>query len=131
MSSSPTLPPLDGSITVLPGFVDFYARYNPDCEWTRLAADGDGPVTSLSFREFADATHRIARIFRPDGVHVIGEVVAVLIHCDTILYLALLVGLVRAGFVVSSLARHTKSLIPTSLDLHSLFRCHPRTLSLP
>ena len=30
-----------------------------------------------------------------------GEVIAVLIHCDAILYLALLVGLVRAGFVVS------------------------------
>ena len=78
-----------------------YVKHNPDHEWARLAPEDKGPVIGLTFREFADATHRVARAFRPDGTRANGEVIAVLIHCDAILYLALLVGLVRAGFVVS------------------------------
>ena len=101
MSSTPVAPPLDGSIPPLPGFVDFHVKHNPDHEWARLAPEDKGPVIGLTFREFADATHRVARAFRPDGTRANGEVIAVLIHCDAILYLALLVGLVRAGFVVS------------------------------
>ena len=42
-----------------------------------------------------------AHAFRPDGTRAQGELVAVLIHCDALLYLALIPGLVRAGFVVS------------------------------
>lgn len=98
--STPVFPPLDGSITVLPGFADFHAKHNPQREWVRLAHEGAAPPTTLSFADFADATHRVARFFRPDGQSAGGEIVAVLIHCDTVLYLATLMGLVRAGYVV-------------------------------
>lgn len=100
MSSTPLAPPLDGSIPPLPGFADFHVEHNPNHTWARLAPEDKGPVIDLTFREFADATHRVARAFRPDGNYANGEVVAMLIHCDTILYLALLAGLIRAGLVV-------------------------------
>lgn len=97
----PAFPPLDGSISVLPGFADFHAKHNSAREWVRLAPDVDTPAKSLTFAELADATHRVARTFRPDGTRSKGELIAVLIHCDTVLYLALIIGLVRAGYVVS------------------------------
>jgi acyl-CoA synthetase (AMP-forming)/AMP-acid ligase II len=103
MHSEFARPPLDGSISVLPGFADFHAKHNPDREWARLASQGDLPYTSISYTQFADATHRVAQHFRPDRTHAKGEVVALLIHCDTILYVALFVGLIRAGFVVSEI----------------------------
>ena len=87
-------------MSVMPGFLDFHAKHNPTLEWVRLAPDGETPAISLTFQEFADATHRVARTFRPDGTPGNGEIVAILVHCDTILYLALIVGLVRAGLKV-------------------------------
>lgn len=105
MENLPVFPPLDGSVSVLPGFCDFHAEHNADRPWAYLVPESYSPVTTLTFKQFADATHRIAWAFRPDGTQAKGEIVAVLIHCDTILYLALLVGLVRAGYVVSPLAR--------------------------
>lgn len=99
----PKQPPLDGSIPALPGFVDFHAAHNPSRRWALLAPESGSEVKPITFLEFADATHRIAHLLRPDPSEAKGEVVALLIHCDTILYLALMVGLIRAGFTVSLL----------------------------
>ena len=99
MSSHPAFPPLDGSIPVLPGFVDFQAEHNPDRPWA-IFPSGDH-VESISFKQFSDATHRAARAFRPGGSLAKGEVVAVIALCDSMLYIALVTGLVRAGYVVS------------------------------
>lgn len=55
--------------------------------------------TSISFLEFSKATHRLAHILRPNRVGEDGEVVAVIINCDSILYLALIAGLARADLV--------------------------------
>lgn len=98
MSSTPAFPPLDGSLSVVPGFVDFQATNNAQHPWTVFAPDS--PVSSISFEEYADATHRIANVFRPDGTNAKGEIVALILHCDSVLYLATLAGLIRAGFVV-------------------------------
>ena len=57
--------------------------------------------TAVSYNEFADATHRIAHTVREGPIRGNGEVVAVIIHCDSVLYLAALAGLVRAGLTVS------------------------------
>lgn len=102
MSPCPALPPLDGSISVLPGFVDFHAERNPDLPWALLSAGPELPVQSISFAEYARATHRIAHKLRPERAGKDKEVVAILINCDTIVYLALIAGLVRAGLVVST-----------------------------
>lgn len=93
-------PPLDGSIHVLPGLVDFHATHNADLPWAFLASDAESPVSSVSFLEFAHATHRIAHALRPGRAGPENEVVAILVNCDTILYLALVAGMVRAGLVV-------------------------------
>lgn len=103
MSDQPQFVPLDGSVNVLPGFVDFHAKHNASRPWVKFPSIGNpGESTSLSFGDFAKATHRIAHALRPGRAGDDGEVVAVFIHCDTVLYLGLLAGLVRAGFVVSS-----------------------------
>lgn len=107
MSTAPLAPPLDGSVHVLPGFVDFHAEHNPERPWVLFPSPGDTGVISISYQEYADATHRIAHALRPllpptgkPDAATDRQVVAVLINCDTILYSALLAGMVRAGFVV-------------------------------
>ncbi|GJE99007.1 acetyl-CoA synthetase-like protein [Phanerochaete sordida] len=99
MAISHIAPPLDGSIRPLPGFIDFLAEHNPHGEWARLAPEGDQPYIPVTHRQYANATHRIARAFRPGGTHAHGELIAILIHTDAVLYLALIPGLVRAGFI--------------------------------
>lgn len=84
---------------MLPGFVDFHATHNADLPWALLSAGPELPVQSVTFAQYARATHRIAHKLRPERAGKDKEVVAILINCDTILYLALIVGLVRAGLV--------------------------------
>ncbi|KAH8102928.1 hypothetical protein BXZ70DRAFT_927267 [Cristinia sonorae] len=98
MSPKLLLPPLDGSIPVLPGWVDFHAEYNPSSLWAVFPSQGNTEVESITFFEYAQATHRVAHSLRPNRSGKDGEIVAILIHCDSILYLALIVGMVRAGF---------------------------------
>jgi acyl-CoA synthetase (AMP-forming)/AMP-acid ligase II len=101
MPDHPAFPPLDGSIPVLPGFADFHAEHNPNRPWILYPSEQGTEPGSISFLQFANATHRIAHAFRPNRARPGGEVVAVIINCDAILYLAVIVGLVRAGLVVS------------------------------
>ena len=95
------IPPVDGSITVLPGFVDFQAEHNPDRPWV-LYPSKDSPtgIESISYSEFSQATHRVAHILRPRREGPEGEVVALLIHTDSLLYATVLIGMTRAGLVV-------------------------------
>lgn len=104
-SSTIPSPPLDGSLTVVPGFVDFHAQRNPERPWVILAAYSEGASsTRVSFREYANATHRVAHHIRPGRAGRDGEVIAVLINCDAVLYLAVIAGIIRAGLVVSQQA---------------------------
>jgi acyl-CoA synthetase (AMP-forming)/AMP-acid ligase II len=100
MSDNPVFPPLDGSISILPGLVDFHAQHNPTRPWAVLAPETGSKTTEISFLEFAKATHHVAHTFRPDSTHADGEMIAMLLDCDTVLYIALIAGLVRAGYVV-------------------------------
>ena len=93
-------PALDGSLSVLPGFVDFHAEHNPEKPWALLSAGPELPVETVTFSEFARATHRIAHALRPNREGPDDEVVAVLVNCDSVLYLALLAGMIRAGLKV-------------------------------
>lgn len=100
-SSTPAHPPLDGSIPVLPGFLDFHAKHNPGRPWVLFSSPSNTEVTSVSFSDFASATHRIAHALRPNRTGAENAVVGVLVQCDVILYITLLVGMIRAGLVVS------------------------------
>ncbi|KAJ3555784.1 hypothetical protein NM688_g2384 [Phlebia brevispora] len=102
MSTLPLFPPLDGSLNLLPGLVDWQAEHNPDRPWAIFPTPDSQATTSVSFAEFAKASHRVAHAARPitqraDGRD--GEVVAVLLQTDSILYIAVLAGLLRAGLV--------------------------------
>ncbi|EKM50749.1 uncharacterized protein PHACADRAFT_213638 [Phanerochaete carnosa HHB-10118-sp] len=63
MSSIPARPPLDGSIPILPGFIDFHAQQ----------------LTS----QLARAADRVAYKLRPNRSGPDSEVVAILVNCDT------------------------------------------------
>ncbi|EKM50758.1 uncharacterized protein PHACADRAFT_153008 [Phanerochaete carnosa HHB-10118-sp] len=99
MCSNPARPPLDGSIPILPGFIDFHAQHNPEQPWALLSAGPGLPVEAISFAEFARATNRVAHRLRPNRSGPDNEVIAILISCDTVLYLAMLAGTMRAGIV--------------------------------
>lgn len=58
-----------------------------------------GALTSISYLEFGRATHRIAHALRPSRTGAEGEVIAIVVHTDTLLYTALIAGLMIAGFV--------------------------------
>lgn len=118
----PKQPPLDGSIPALPGFVDFHATHNPNRQWALLAPESGSEVKSITFLEFADATHRVAHLLRPDPSESKREVVALLIHCDTILYLALMVGLIRAGFTPFPMS--PRNSVPAVVNLLEKTSCH-------
>ena len=97
------LPPLDGTVTVLPGFVDFHATRNSNTTWAKYpSVAGDG-ITRITYFEFAAATHRVAHAVRPVGTSRDGSVVALLLNCDLIQYAALFVGTIRAGLIVRPL----------------------------
>ena len=124
MTGTPEAPPLDGSLYVLPDFADFHAERNPNHPWAIFPSVSDSDVTTISFSEFAESTHRIAHALCPMRHGNEREVVGVLVHCDNILYVALLVGMTRAGMIV----RKPPSLAASFLSkIYSLFR-YPREI---
>ena len=63
-----------------------------------------GAFTSISFLELARAAHRAGHLTRssqPPGLH--NEVVAIIANLDTLLYQTTVIGMMRAGIVVSNL----------------------------
>ena len=99
--ASQALPPLDGSLTVIPGFVDFHAKHNPEHPWALYPSFEDpSKPAAITFAELANATHRIAHLSRPGRRGPENAVVGLLIHCDSLLYVAVIQGLMRAGMVV-------------------------------
>lgn len=108
----PIVPPLDGPITAFPGLADFQSQHNPDSPWVVYPSrDSPTGVKTVSYKELRDATHRIAHAVRPERNGTEQEVVAVIIHTDALLYVTLLIGMIRAGIVVSiSLLKQTSKL---------------------
>ena len=94
-------PSLDGSLSVLSGYTDWHAEHHPSDPMTVFPHPSDPQsIMSVSYAEFAKVTHRVAHIVRPNRAGKDGEVAALLLNCDTIVYQALIVGLERAGIVV-------------------------------
>lgn len=94
-------PLLDASTSVLPGLVDYRADNNPHHPWVVFPSlENSTKSASISFLEFSFATHKIAHVLRPDRSGPEQEVVAMLLNCDTILYIAAMAAMFRAGMVV-------------------------------
>ncbi|EKM50221.1 uncharacterized protein PHACADRAFT_153694 [Phanerochaete carnosa HHB-10118-sp] len=122
MSPNPVRPPLDGSIPVIPAFIDFHAEHNPDRPWAILSAGHEKPSEAVSFAEFARATHRVAHKLRPDRSGPENAVVAVVVNCDSVVYLALLAGMIRAGLVPFPMSPRNSA--PAIVSMLKRTSCH-------
>ena len=100
MATKPVYPRLDGTV-LLSDLADFNLQHNPTLP-AFVYSDIPESITEISFLEFARACHRVAHAIRPNRTGLEGEVVALIANTDTILYLALIAGMVRAGVVVST-----------------------------
>ncbi|TRM56540.1 hypothetical protein BD626DRAFT_466271 [Schizophyllum amplum] len=77
---------------------DFNVAHNPG--HTCFAyADADGVVRKITYLEFGRAMHRAAHVLRPVGQGQDGAVVAFIALSDTLVYQAVVTGLVKAGLV--------------------------------
>ena len=101
MASSPLLPTIRPSTRVLPDLFDFHAEHNPDLPWAMYAAS-ENTVSSITYLELVKASHRAAYSLGLQELDSTAEreVVLMLIHCDTILYVTMILGIARAGMVV-------------------------------
>lgn len=125
------LPPLDGSIGhVLPGFVDFHAKHNPErpCYVFPYPSIESDELRNTSYLEFAQATHRVAHYFRPNREGPEGAVVALVLNVDALLYHAILIGLIRAGCVPFAMSPRNSAPAIASMMEHT--QCH-RVISQP
>ncbi|EKM51562.1 uncharacterized protein PHACADRAFT_127221 [Phanerochaete carnosa HHB-10118-sp] len=98
--SQAIIPPTDGTLPTLIDFLDFNAKYNAERPYFIFPSRSNPTkLTSLSFSEVAQASHRAAHILRPNKQGNNGDVIAVLLHTDTILYATVVLGILRAGLV--------------------------------
>jgi len=108
MSSCAQRPPLDGSLH-LPQFIDFHLEHNPSSSayvFAQAASSGRNASTEIvhiTFELWARAVHRAAIALRPipRKPEEDGRVLAMIVTTDTLLYQAVVLGTIRAGFVVS------------------------------
>ncbi|KAG6867616.1 hypothetical protein C0993_000497 [Termitomyces sp. T159_Od127] len=102
----PVFPPLDGSVTI-PESIDFNWKHNADLPMFAYEMDSDSnKVTEITFLEFGRACHRVAHLVRPERAGPDQEVIAVIALADTIVYQAVMVGLMVAGLVVGTFTLH-------------------------
>ncbi|KAF9445951.1 putative aminoadipate reductase [Macrolepiota fuliginosa MF-IS2] len=94
------LPSVDGSYTI-PEALDFHRKHNPQEPIYVFSADESSQEpTTITFGEFGRACDRVAQYVRPGrSIHSDGQVVAMIVVTDTLLYQALLMGVMKAGLV--------------------------------
>ncbi|KAH8088908.1 putative aminoadipate reductase [Cristinia sonorae] len=99
-STETKYPHSDGSVPALWGTLDWQAEHHSSETWAIFPSPEDPTkLDSLSFLDLALASHRVAHELRPIRTSSDGEVVVLLLHCDTIHYGAVVVGAMRAGLV--------------------------------
>ena len=100
---SPVRPPIDGTLTTLLDFLDFSSKHNATAPYVIFPSMRDSQsMDSVSFEQMATATHSVAHTLRPGRLGPNREVVAILVHTDVPLYIAIFLGIMRAGWIVSS-----------------------------
>ncbi|KAG9126233.1 hypothetical protein FRC07_004313 [Ceratobasidium sp. 392] len=106
-SSNQALPPTDGSIP-LNSVVDFHLQRNPKHTWAVLAGINGDPPISVTYEQFGFAVHRAAHILNPGALLPRGTQIGILVSADTVIYLALIFGAMRAGLVPFPLSPRTQ-----------------------
>ncbi len=94
----PVFPPLDGTVN-FPEALDFNLQYNKTRPVYVFSPSGDKQVY-ISHLEFARACHRVGHIVRPNREGEESEVVSVICLADILVYQTVVLGLMRAGYVV-------------------------------
>jgi hypothetical protein len=85
---------------VLSGVLDGRMQHDADrpC-FVFPSATADPSV--VSFLEFGRACLRFTRIIAPQAPVTRGEVIGLLVHCDTLMYTTAVMGIIRGGHAVS------------------------------
>lgn len=100
MHTTTTIPPVDGSLPTVVHLADFHAQFNRNRPWLVFPSSDGDTVSCLSFYEMVEASHRVAHEVRPGRQGKDNEVIAVLLNTDSVVYVVIILGLLRAGFVV-------------------------------
>ena len=104
MPTMPVLPFLNEDLFVVDA-IAFNMEYNATQPfYTFVDFDASGRTKTITHLEFGRAAHRVAHLLRPNRHGVDGKVVALLLQADTVLYHAIVAGLIVAGYVVSTVA---------------------------
>lgn len=85
---------------LIPDVVDLNCKTNPSGPFYVYAKPDSSEIVTITHLEFSRASHRAANILRPNGEGPAGQVVALVALSDTVLYHAVLVGLITANFIV-------------------------------
>ena len=94
-------PPNDGSLGTLVDLAEWHAKHNPNKPWLIVpSASGSPGGRYVTYAQMNDASHRVAHAIRPGREGRDREVVALVINTDAVLYVAVLLGIIRAGFIV-------------------------------
>lgn len=99
-------PSLDGSL-FLPEMIEFNAKHNPTHTFYTFYDEHVNDLRHVSHLEFYRACQRIAHAVRPDRQGPDDTIIAIIANCDTILYHALTMGVIYAGFIVGFLPSET------------------------
>ncbi|KAH9475986.1 putative NRPS-like protein biosynthetic cluster [Psilocybe cubensis] len=114
-------PPANESMTLVEA-IDFHSKHNTYRPVYVFSEDGNPDVTNISYLEFGRAADRVAHHLRPRKGGPDPQVVAVVALSDSLLYLAIVVGIMRAGLVPYPMSpRNTPAAIVKLLNETS---CH-------
>lgn len=98
-TSSFVRPPTDGSIS-LERIIDFHLDNNPNHPFAILYDVHSRSQSTLTYKQLAHAVHRVAHLLNPGANIPQGTNIAIFVSADTIVYIALVLGAMRAGLVV-------------------------------
>ncbi|KAG8752737.1 hypothetical protein FRC12_011812, partial [Ceratobasidium sp. 428] len=102
------IPPLtDGSVP-LDAAVDFHLQHNPKHVFAVLYDIGSRSQTDITYEQLGHAVHRAAQILNPGATIPQGTNLGVLISADTITYITLILGAIRAGLVPFPISPRTQ-----------------------
>ncbi|KIK65753.1 hypothetical protein GYMLUDRAFT_240230 [Collybiopsis luxurians FD-317 M1] len=97
-TNATVLPALGNSQQLnLPDVIDFHLEHNPDFPIFVYNEPGSTERTEISMLEYIRAAHRVGKAVR--GYSQPGDVVAIVANVDTLLYSALVTGIIKAGLV--------------------------------
>jgi len=97
------LPPVDGTLTVLEALT-FQCQHNPVEPMFLFSTENAEEPTKITFQQFGRACDRVAQLIHPKPPDL--SVVGIILVTDVLQYQFTLIGLMRAGFVVSPRQSH-------------------------